>query len=77
MRYPNLKLALVTTNTPAYQVARKLGLRPDFLTRIVMGIQEPTAELRRKLAIFLGVREDILFSEVPIKLDGRGEGDRS
>lgn len=58
-----LKLAIVATGIPAWQIARKVGLSETVLSRIVRGRREASLDERDRLARTLGIPEDDLFAE--------------
>lgn len=58
-----LKVALIRMRKPAWQVARDLGLRADYLSRITSGAITPSPELMSTIAQHLGCPEAELFED--------------
>jgi transcriptional regulator with XRE-family HTH domain len=56
-----LKIALLNNGSHQYEVARETGISETRLSRLVRGREDPTAEERRRLSAFLGVRQRDLF----------------
>lgn len=76
MKYLSLKLAIVQSGEPSYRIAQKIGLRPDALSKIVTGIEEPSQLVRSRLAQYLGRTEAELFTAVEVageRKEGRHE----
>ena len=58
-----LKIALMESSLPAYQIAQRIGISDSALSRIVCGRRVATPQERQRLAKLLGHREDELFQE--------------
>ena len=59
---PNLKMALAVRGMRQIELAQKLGVASDLLSRIVRGWSEPSVELRVRIAEVLQADEGWLFS---------------
>ena len=59
----SLKLAVVASGRPAYQIASELGITDTRLSKIILGLLQPRPEEQIKLATILGKKESELFPE--------------
>ena len=59
----NLKLALWRSRIHQNKMAQEIQVDEAVLSRIINGYQEPTPELRRKIAKYLRADEDWLFTQ--------------
>jgi hypothetical protein len=50
----SLKFALVAYPEPAYRVAMRVGMNPNRLSRLVVGLSSPKNEEKEKLSELLG-----------------------
>lgn len=60
-----LKLAVVGSDLPQYELARRCGLTETVFSRIVRGRRNPTATERRRIAEALQCSEAALFGTDP------------
>ena len=59
----NLKLLLWRSRIHQNKMAQEMQVDEAVLSRIINGYREPTPELRRKIAQYLGADEDWLFTQ--------------
>jgi len=59
----NLKLFLWRSRIHQNKMAQEMEVDEAVLSRIINGYREPTPELRRKIAKYLGADEDWLFTQ--------------
>jgi transcriptional regulator with XRE-family HTH domain len=63
-----LKLVIIRSGRPQFEIAAIAGMSESRLSRIVTGRVEPTAEERAKLASALSVSEDEIFASATTSL---------
>ena len=72
---PNLKMTIAARGFCQIELARKLDISSDLLSRIVRGWTVPTGDLRHKIADALEADENWLFSR-NIRIPRRRTGQR-
>jgi transcriptional regulator with XRE-family HTH domain len=50
-------------------LARRMGIHPSLLTRVLKGERSATPEFRRRLSEALDLPEVVLFSDMPMHMD--------
>lgn len=61
-----LRIAIVLTKVRQSQLAVVLGLSPEMMSRICLGMKCPTPDQRRIIAEELGAAEEDLFRDMPV-----------
>jgi transcriptional regulator with XRE-family HTH domain len=60
--YTNLKLQIWRSRVHQNRMAQEIQMDEAVLSRIINGYREPSAEQRRKIAVYLEADEDWLFA---------------
>lgn len=59
----DLAVAVVRDGRPQYSIAAAAGIHATRLSAIVRGRATPTANERQRIAVAMGVSEDLLFGD--------------
>ena len=59
----NLKIACIKNNIKIYELAKKLQLTPDYLSKVIMGIRDLSENKKEEAAKILGFSKEFLFKE--------------
>ncbi len=59
----NLKIECIRNDVKIYKLANSIGITPDYLYKVLMGIRNLSDEKKEMAAKFLGTDTDYLFKE--------------
>lgn len=65
--YLELKIAIVRSKRPGYEIAKALGWHPTKLSQVINGIHTPNDTEKRQLANYLGKDIHELFASSPLE----------
>jgi transcriptional regulator with XRE-family HTH domain len=63
--FPNLAAVIAARGLTHSEVADAVGVGPTSVNHILCGRRRPSADLRARFAVALGVEEDVLFEMNP------------
>ena len=62
-RNTNLKIECIKKDVKIYELANSIGVTPDYLSKVIMGIRNLSPEKKNMAAKILGTSSDYLFKE--------------
>jgi len=66
--YLELKIAIIRSGKPGYEIAKALSWHPTKLSQVINGIHTPNDKEKRQLANYLGKAVHELFTNSPLEV---------